>query len=311
MTIPAPWISQLTRTFVRKNNLTPSDMDVTDVRDPKFVSQSDPQTGDKNMKATFLFKSSGGNYQGSELFTYKTVNLEKLFLNNSIPVVWGYNPHTTKDIAKLLIDQYGLSMHEDWFVEEPVDGSLLPTHFTIKTKSTDYCSASQLTVRVEQSEKDVAELFAVDVLDAPNYPDYGTPGSFSYAPQHTQRSYPKDFTPIFIDQREQLASMVAGSTRYTSTKYASLFEHIRDVLSSDIGVTTNSPGYAQVPSNVCYLGGWYCVYHGTPKGFKYNNISADSNYDKVLVIEPGWIYQANLSSIVIRTTAMFIHYNDV
>lgn len=309
MTIPAPWISQLTRTFVRKNNLTPSDMDVTDVRNPKFVSNTGEETGDKNMKATFLFKSSGGNYQGSELFTYKTVNLERLFLNNSIPVVWGYNPHTTKDIAKLLIDQYGLSMHEDWFIEEPVDGSLLPTYFTIKTKSTDYCSASQLTVRVEQSEKDVAELFAVDVLDAPNYPDYGNSTNVRYAPQHTQRTYPLDFTPLFSDQKEQLYSIVAGSTKYFSRDYQSFYELVKEVLSADIPLVDVIDYYKPVPNNVCYLGGWFCRYHGTTKDFKYNNISADTSYDKILLIEPSWV-NSSLGGNV-NTTAMFIHYNDV
>lgn len=312
MTIPAPWIAQLTRTFVRKNNLQPNELDVVYIRDPKYVNMSDSQTGEKNMKATFIFKSGDGNYQGSELFTYKTVVLEKLFANNSIPVVWGYNPRTTKVVAKLLIDRYGLPMHEDWFVDEPIDGSALPTHFTIKTKDTDWCAASQLTVRVEQSDMDITELFKVDAIDAPSY--YITdPLNVRAHPAHLLSTYGKDFTPLYSEEIETVSELKQGMT-FVSTTNPVYVEWIRRIVGDDIELRLVSGGQTDVgvlgQLNI-YISN--IEYHGTTKGYVYKNefgvnVSADSSYDKVIVV---WGRSSTDNDKAYIHCPLFLHYNEV
>lgn len=301
------WISQLTRTMIRKNNLKPSDLDIPDVRNPIYVSSADSVTGDKNMKATFLFKEGDGNYSGAELFTYETVNLEKLFKNNSVPVVWGYNPHTTKEIAKLLIDQYGLSLHEDWFVEEPVDGSTLPTHFTIKTKLTDWCSESQLTVRVEQSEKDVAELFTVDVLDAPKYIEYKADTLYGECRDNIMSTYSRDFTPRYIDEKEAMFGFVAGDTTIGYKDHPGFIAYVQDIIGDTATIYERIPNMdAPVQPGQILLNAYKILHNGTTKGTKFNNVSADTNYDRVLVIMPVIQYNGYR-----EFTPMFLHYNDV
>lgn len=187
----SPWLEQLTRAFVRVNGIKPATTDEPAVVGAVRDTLTDPLAGQYRSKATILFKGTDGNYRGGQLINFKTVNLQELFINNTVPTVWGYNPHTTRDVAKLFVEQYGLSVDPEWFVSEPFDASVFPTHVTLTLDDTAFSAKSQLTVAMERVKSDITERFTNNVLG-----DLALPYDPLYQ-STTVPSYSKDSTPTY------------------------------------------------------------------------------------------------------------------
>ena len=299
-----PWLEQLTRAFVKANGIAPSATDEPAIVGAKREVITDVNTGQFLSKATILFKGSEGNYRGGQLINFKTVNLEELFINNTVPTVWGYNPHNTREVAQLLVDQYGLSVDTDWFKLEPFDASVLPTHVTLTLENTAFSASSQLTVAMERVESDIATRFANNVLG-----DLALPYDPMYQ-SNTVPSYSKDFTPAYPDQKIWFTSLVkdGGSSVGTAYKYTDLANgaefvaYLNSVLDGDITLDVSASTVFGKP-NIYYF---YVRYNGSTKGAIYNGVSADTQYDKVLIIEPFWG-----KTYTGCDGALFLHYNDV
>lgn len=302
-----PWLEQLTRRFNLLNNLKPSSLDEPEVRGAKRYSSINPEFDISTSRATFLYKGTEGNYRGSCLTTFETVNLEMLFANNTVPVVYGYNPHNTREVAELFVAQYGLSLDVDWFESTPFDATILPTHVTLHTVSNDYCARSKLTVRVERSETDIGELFENDIIDAPKLP-------FDPVFRNcTIPTYGKDFTPFYSEQKEWFANMLVRDGYYYgfTTMVADplngrreLCEFLAEIIGNDAELNlTDSTGAAVLNKiNMMYF---YVRYHGTTKNAVYANVSADVTYDNVLILE------SHLAKDVTNYDGpLFIHYNN-
>ena len=302
-----PWLEQITRRFNLLNKLKPSALDEPEVRDAKRYSASNPEFDIATTRATFLYKGKEGNYHGSCLTSFETVNLEMLFANNTVPVVYGYNPHTTREVAELFVEQYGLSLDVDWFESTPFDATILPTHVTLHTVSNAFCSRSKLTVRVERSETDIGELFQNDIIDAPSLP---------FDPvfrNGTIPTYGKDFTPFYSEQKEWFANMLVRDGYYYGFRPASedaangrreFCEFIAEIIGSDADLNIADTAGAGLQNHIC-LGYFYVRYHGTTKNAVYKNVSADIAYDNVLVIE------SHFSKDVTNYDGpLFIHYNN-
>lgn len=287
-----PWLEQLTRAFVKANGLVPSVNDEPTVVGAKRDIPSDVNTGQYRSKATILFKGADGNYRGGQLINFKTVNLEELFINNTVPTVWGYNPHNTREVAQLLVDQYGLSVDTDWFKLEPFDAGAMPTHVTLTLENTAFSASSQLTVAMERVESDIATRFTNTVLG-----DLALPYDPMYR-SNTVPTYTKDFTPSYPDQRAWFTSLVVGTYNYLY--YKDFIAFLNDVLDGDLTITGSGTIRGSASLEVFYV-----RYNGSTKNAIYGGVSADTSYDRVLVIEP--VYGKSYTDC---DGALFIHYND-
>lgn len=289
-----PWLEQLTRAFVKANSLVPSVNDEPAVVGAKRDTLMDANTGQYLSKATILFKGTEGNYRGGQLINFKTVDLEELFIGNTVPTVWGYNPHNTREVAQLLVDQYGLSVDTDWFKLEPFDASTMPTHVTLTLENTAFSASSQLTVAMERVESDIATRFTNTVLG-----DLALPYDPMYQ-SNTVPSYTKDFTPNYPDQRAWFDNLIVVGSYYNGPYYKDFIAFLNDVLDGDLTITDSSTirGSASLSS-------FYVRYNGPTKNAIYGGVSADIKYDRVLIIEPyyGKVYTG-------CDGALFIHYND-
>lgn len=292
-----PWLEQLSRSFNRLNNLKPSALDEPEVRGA--VRHNPINAGDDvySIRATMLYKGTEGNYRGSSLITFENVVLEDLFINNSVPTVYGYNPKTTRAVAKLFVDQYGLSLDEEWFVDEPFDATVLPTHVTLNTIGNAFCAKSKLTVRVERQVTDIGDLFVNDTIDAPTLPFNPV---FRSCPLVT---YGKDFTPFYSEQKEWFTDLVVQSAYYeTPNTWLGFCEFLQEVIGTDADIWYKDQG---THPNMIHMGRFYVRYNGTTKNAVFGNISADVTYDNVLIIEQFWGTQyTNYDG------PLFIHYNN-
>lgn len=289
-----PWLEQLTRAFVKANGIAPSATDEPAVVGAKREVITDVNTGQFLSKATILFKGSEGNYRGGQLINFKTVNLEELFINNTVPTVWGYNPHNTREVAQLLVDQYGLSVDTDWFKLEPFDAGALPTHVTLTLENTAFSASSQLTVAMERVESDIATRFTNTVLG-----DLALPYDPLYM-SNTVPTYTKDFTPNYPDQRAWFDSLTSVGSYYYGSDYKDFIAFLKDVLDDDLTITD-----AQHIRGSAALDIFYLRYNGPTKNAIYGGVSADIKYDRVLIIEP--YYGKGYTGC---DGALFIHYND-
>lgn len=293
-----PWLDQLTRNFNRINKLTPTALDVSLLVGATRYNPINPDLDTAKSRATFIYSGDKGNYRGSELVTFETVNLEMLFKNNTVPTVFGYNPKNTLEVAELFVAQYGLSLAPEWFENTPFDATELPMHVTLRTISTPYCSKSKLTVKVERSESDISELFKNDVIDAPTLPFDPV---FHSA---TLPTYSKDFTPNWPNEKEWFTKLVASDTAYDGHgEYADFCSLLRTVIGTDADIWVDDA--TPKPDHI-NLYTFKVLYNGTTRNAVFKNISADVDYDLVLVIEPNYPKeQTNYDG------PMFIHYNNV
>lgn len=289
-----PWLEQLTRAFVKANGIAPSATDEPAIVGAKREVITDVNTGQFLSKATILFKGSEGNYRGGQLINFKTVNLEELFINNTVPTVWGYNPHNTREVAQLLVDQYGLSVDTDWFKLEPFDAGALPTHVTLTLENTAFSASSQLTVAMERVESDIATRFTNTVLG-----DLALPYDPMYQ-SNTVPSYTKDFTPNYPDQRAWFDSLIVSGSYYYYPAYRGFIAFLNDVLDGDLSITDQTV----IRGSAC-LYYFYVRYNGPTKNAIYGGVSADTSYDRVLIIVPEIGKQSTDCD-----GALFIHYND-
>lgn len=302
-----PWLEQLTRSFNLKNKLTPSALDEPEIVGAKRYSPINPEFDTATTRATFLYKGIAGKYRGSCLTTFETVNLEWLFRNNTVPVVYGYNPHTTREVAKLFVDQYGLSLHPSWFEETPFDATILPTHVTLHTISGPFCSKSKLTVRVERSETDIGELFENDIIEAPSLP-------FDPVFRNcTIPTYGKDFTPFYAEQKEWFDKLPVRNGYYYgfSTMAADetngrreFCEFLAEIIGNDAAVNLTDSSGPGVQNHIGLMY-FYVRYHGTTRNAAFKNISADVSFDNVIVIE-----QHLGKDVTNYDGPLFIHYNN-
>lgn len=301
-----PWLEQLARSFNLLNKLKPSALDEPEVRGATRYELINPEADLYRSRATMLYKGTEGNYRGSCLTKFETVNIELLFKNNSVPTVVGYNPKSTREVAKLLVAQYGLSLHADWFIDEPFDATILPTHVTLRTVKTAFCSESKLTVRVERSVSNIEDLIQFDTLDAPTLPFDPV---FCSAPLVT---YSKDFTPFWYEQRDWFSGTPANAVAYKGTVEKSsdpmgrqsLCKYLADVIGSDANVNLEDTA-GNASRNQINLALFYVRYNGTTRNAVFKNISADITYDMVMIIEPQ--FGKELTNF---DGPLFIHYNN-
>ena len=306
MTDIKPWLSQLTRSFVRRNGLVPSELDKPEIRVYRSSGPANEEKKTKNMEATFLMLGREGNHHGSCLINYETVHLETLFKNNLVPDVYGYNPKTTREVAELLVAQYGLSLEPAWFINRPFDATILPTHVTLETIENDFCAPSTLTVQIVRSESDVAELFLNTVLDEPTLPFDPLMHS---CPMTT---YNKDFTPFYEDQKAWFTESVVSTVAYqggvsqaaNAVGRLELCQYIASILGTD--ATINVSDTAGTNSlNQINLALFYVRYNGKTANAIYKNVSANTDYDNVLILEQHFTPdKTNYDG------PLFIHYNN-
>lgn len=302
-----PWLEQLARRFNLNNKLKPSALDEPEVVSAKRYNVTNPEFDIAISNATLLYKGTEGNYRGSCLINFETVNIEKLFTNNTVPTVYGYNPHTTKEVAALFVEQYGLSLDVDWFEDSPFDATVLPTHVTLKTVQNAFCSRSKLTVRVERSETDIGELFQNDIIDKPSLP-------FDPVFRNcTIPTYGKDFTPFYPEQKEWFANLTVRDGYYYGFQPMAtdklngrkeFCDFLAEIIGNDAELNLTDTSGATMQNRIC-LTYFYVRYNGTTKNAMFGNVSADVSYDNVLVIEQH--YGKNVTNY---DGPLFIHYNN-
>lgn len=300
-----PWESQIVSALLRKNDLKPTEQDDIILSDITNLGVADGVKNTYNMGSTVLFREFAGNYNGSLSIKYQTSHLETLFAEIIIPTIYAYNPHTLHEIAAIFIEQYGLPYSVAWFNDGPFDARTMPTHVTLTTKATAFCAASQLTIRIERSKSDVAELFANTTLTALTIPFDPNMRSTPIA------TYGVDFTPFYDDQKALFSSAVVSATLYRGDTSAyddpqgrlELFEFIESRIGDDVVMVNTDPTGDSIDK--INLMEFYVRYNGVTANAKYGNVSANTQYDRVLILE-----SAAPTNLTNYDGPLFIHYNN-
>lgn len=305
MNYDKPWESQILSAFLRANSLKPSVQDVVSLRSLTSLAVADAKLDTYKMGGMMTFSGWEGNFQGGVSISYHTSNLKALFAEIVVPTIHAYNPHTTRELAAIFIAQYGLPYDVEWFVDAPFNAKTMPTHVTLETIRTEYTAPSQLTVRVERSVSDIAELFSNTILDALVMP---------FDPQMRSSpiaTYGIDFTPFYDDEKALFKSALPGDTLYRGDVSAvddpngrlELFNYLTSRFGSDVEVINTDPNEDSIDK--INLMGFYVRYNGVTANAKYGNISANTLYDRVLVLE-----SAAPTNLTNYDGPLFIHYNN-
>lgn len=292
----------MVRRFVMNNSLSVLNKDVGEIMRPwrpETASAANPFTG----WATLVFHDLDGLYRGGGLVSFRGIDLPTLFKNIS-PVVYLYNPKSTREIADELCRRYGIPMQASWFVNTAFDYNTIPTTVQLETVATNYCHQAFLNVRVERANADVAEIFANNVLDYPQ---------LCYTPEASrvsaEFSYHQDFTPDSLQEYKFLKAYPTERIT-TDTLYAAQGIGVLSALIEErLGW---KPFYQKAEAlettDVCFFNS-QLVYNGSTKKYVHpdrlpSSPTADTWYDNVLVVR----FDTSVSGV---QGLGYFHYNDL
>lgn len=300
-----PWLSQIGRAFFRANTLKPVEGDEIDLIRTEIAGNVPNGKGSEIMYSTLVFRGWEGNYNGSIGIKYNTSHLETLFKNVTIPVIHTYNPHTLRELAAIFIEQYGLPYDVTWFEDGPFNAQTMPTHATLKTVRNSYCAPSTLTIRIERSESDITELFKNVVLEGLKMPFDPNMRSATIA------MYGTDFTPFYDDQKALVSSLLVSANPYSGdvSNYEDPMGRLEIFNFLDVRLGDDSPLLNTDPNldsmDKINLHRFYVRYHGPTVNAKYANVTANTAYERVVILE-----SAAPTNLTNYDGPLFIHYNN-
>lgn len=302
MAYNATWSEHLVRRLVRLNGLKALNAEeafFTRQDSPKGMSPTSSFTG----WGTIVFRDKGADYRGGGLVTYSNLDIAVLFKNIQ-PVVWAYNPKTTREIAQELARQYGLPLDPNWFINEAFDYTTLPKSVLLKTNRTDFTNESVITVTVKRANADVNEIFSNVDLDYPQ---------ISFEPMtgrtNAEFSYHMDFTPDNLTQFKDLVNYPVEMITSESQFLVEPVQTLASFISTRLGLKTYFEVIEDLEAgDVCFKGS-QLVYNGPARNYvhpenKPSSPKADVWYERVLVVRfdptlSGWHGLA------------YFHYNEL
>lgn len=280
MQIEGRWLQTLTRKFVRDNELTPLAADsvvMVNMSMPPDV----PSQSNFTAQGILVFKDTDSNYVGSELVSWGGCNIA-LYFKNVTPEIWVYNPNSTRELADALIKRYGLPFEKTWFVDSPVDCTVLPIKAKLVTLTNHFLIGGiELEVTVNRGEAQLSEIFKDTVLDSPGWP-------ITIATDRTsaEYSYSLDLTPGLPEDYRLL------NTYPTGKMDEALYEH--DAVKLLVGLINQrseqmKAGFSTEVAGDFNFKNSELVFSGRPRNFVHPegkpwSPGADVRYDRVLVI---------------------------
>ena len=244
--------------------------------------------------------------RGSFIGTFSKVSLRMMFKNLPDPVVAVYNPKSSQDVVKAIIDKYGLFVEPGWFVSFPVQRppftakiDFVETYWTSSDRDM-YSDDVRISVTVEQPVVDIASLFKNVVLDKPVMP---WPRRLGYTNTELL-TYGVDFTPNFeedfidlknIKEDDDLSSDEDPHVWRSNT----IIRLLKERLGIPVVRTAGIEGQLS-------LYGAKLLYNGPTIGYP----TADVWYDNVLVFTTEIDPTVEDAVFTYRGT-IYVHYNNV
>ncbi len=305
MALTNTWLQRMMRNYLIRAQLKPNLKDTLSVGSGWYgYDNGSKDFPTRNMSTILLLGDTDGVYRGSAILNYTTLRLDFLFRNFQ-PVVHLYNPTSTMQVAKALIKKYGLGITEESFIDEPIDGKLLPVVIPLRCRATEWLEATTVNVRIERATVDLNDILTKSTtLESPKLPttiETGrTPAEYSYSMDFTP-DLPEIFYAIQNYPTEQF-EVANKDTLMAMPIMTWLLAAIKDRMEIEADwEVTGADGYAFNKSILVYNGPVSAYAPAvlnpwTPRG--------DDVYDNLLVIQFS-------NEIPGRSGLGYFHYNTV
>lgn len=272
------------------------------------VTQKDMPKDGSQLRAIFGLSKNSPAIRGSIPVVYFRMTLSEMFKNIAEPVIYSYNPQSSKEVAEAFVNQYGLFIDPTWIEDFQI--SKPPFRVKIDLKWTDwtrpdltegeYGRDNRIWITVGQPDMDLGQLFKNNVLSYPRPPYVHRLGY-----TNTELlSYGVDFTPAFEEDYINLTEIattedINGLEDPSVWRANTLINLIKSRL--NIQVTRGLGREFELS-----LYGAEFIYNGPSQGYA----SADVRYDRVLVFKTLTDPAVDEAVYTYRGT-FYMHYNNV
>lgn len=253
-------------------------------------------------RAVVGFDKQNESFNGTRPVQCNHLRLSSLLKNLETVEAYVYVPRSTVEVARAVIDRYGLPLKPEWFVNSPITDEQMattPFEITLQLRSVNWCAhvypTDNLTVTVYEPNMDVKDVFGKNVLDVLTLPYTVKNGATNVE----LLSVGVDFTPLYIEDYDCLLQIATDEDLYSAaTPYVYRSDVLIRLMQERTGIVTKRE--ADWSKNVLSTNSAKFVYNGLTTGYP----NSDTRYDRVLVFD----ISANATGFSGR---YYFHYNDL